>query len=113
MLLIYKGKDGNGVTVRLPKKSLADPVTIGRGQEASVKLNDSRASRLHASILFWDDAYIIRDFDSPNGIYVNDVRTKLSFIKPGDSVRVAGTEFRLVSSGSHDDITMEGISVEM
>lgn len=112
MLLIYKKRDGTDVTVRLSEESLRDPVTIGRGQEADVVLEDSRASRVHAAILRWDDTYVVRDINSANGVYVNDSRTKLSFIKPGDALRIADTDFRLISSGSQDDATMEGVSVE-
>lgn len=111
MLLIYKKEDGAEKTARIKEVSLGEPVTIGRGNEAKIKLDDTRASRVHASILYWDDAYIIRDLDSANGIYVNGQKVKLSFIKPGDTLRIGDTEFRLLSGGSRDDVTMEGFTV--
>src|SRR6266849_3306704 len=48
-------------------------VTVGRALDADIRVNDSRASRLHARIITEADAaggvprYLLKDLDSTNG----------------------------------------------
>lgn len=58
--------------------------------------NDSGMSAKHAVIMVRDGRFLIRDNDSTNGTYVNDIdifgKESLE-LHPGDRVRVGGTEF--------------------
>lgn len=51
-----------------------DPVAIGRGTEAAVRLEDPSVSREHAELLFKDDGVHIRDVGSRGGTSVNIMR---------------------------------------
>ena len=66
-LRIYKGSR-QGETIELGK----DEITLGRGDEVSVKLDDKNASRKHTSISIKDGQYVISDCKSANGTFVND-----------------------------------------
>jgi DNA-binding NtrC family response regulator len=75
-----------------------EPVHLGREPSHGVhlRLEDSRASRSHAEII-WSDVrreHWIRDRDSSNGVYVNGVRVRQRVLELGDVVRVGSTVFR-------------------
>jgi pSer/pThr/pTyr-binding forkhead associated (FHA) protein len=55
-------------TVRVPV-----PVTIGRGPPANVVLSDTRVSRLHARIDVAGGELCVRDLESRNGTWLNEL----------------------------------------
>jgi len=65
-------------------------VTLGRALEADVRVNDSRASRLHVRIITErDDAtgenrYRLKDLGSTNGTMVNGKLVEEAFLQDGD-----------------------------
>src|SRR5712692_1527493 len=69
-------------------------VTLGRALEADVRVNDSRASRLHARITTErDDAtgqnrYRLSDLDSTNGTLLNGRAIDEAFLQDGDKFEV-------------------------
>jgi pSer/pThr/pTyr-binding forkhead associated (FHA) protein len=80
-------------TVRLPL-----PITIGRSDDAQLRLNDPHASRLHAFIDVEEGTPFVEDLGSRNGTRVNarpiSGRTTLA---PGDDIRVGRA--KIVFSG--------------
>ena len=73
-------------------------VTVGRGQESSIFLDDVTVSRKHAEILRGDGGYRIRDVGSLNGTYVNRVRVDAVDLRNGDEIQVGKYRFRFVFS---------------
>ncbi len=77
-----------------------DQVTIGRAIEADVRLNDSRASRLHARISRSIDpetkqtTYRIADLGSTNGTTVNGDVVKEALLSDGDKIVIGDHLFR-------------------
>jgi hypothetical protein len=70
-------------------------VTIGRGPENDIALEDDFASVSHARVEPRPDGVWIEDVGSTNGTYVNGVRlTGSQMLQPGDVVRVGETEIR-------------------
>ncbi|MFN2481213.1 MAG: diguanylate cyclase [Pyrinomonadaceae bacterium] len=71
-----------------------DAVTLGRALEADVRVNDARASRLHARILTERDAetgevvYRVADLGSTNGTLLNGEPVKESVIRDGDKLTI-------------------------
>ncbi|MDX6403649.1 MAG: hypothetical protein QOH70_1104 [Blastocatellia bacterium] len=69
-------------------------VTVGRALDADIRVNDSRASRLHARILTEvDDAtnvtrYRLKDLDSTNGTILNGKRIDQALLQDGDKFEV-------------------------
>jgi pSer/pThr/pTyr-binding forkhead associated (FHA) protein len=73
-------------------------VTVGRGQESSIFLDDVTVSRKHAEIMQERSGYRIRDVGSLNGTYVNRVRVDSVDLRNGDEIQVGKYRFRFVIS---------------
>ncbi len=73
-------------------------VTVGRGQDSSIFLDDVTVSRKHAEIVRGEGGYRIRDVGSLNGTYVNRVRVDAVDLRNGDEIQVGKYRFRFVFS---------------
>ncbi len=71
-------------------------VTVGRGQESSIFLDDVTVSRKHAEIMRGERGFLIRDVGSLNGTYVNRVRVDSVDLRNGDEIQVGKYRFRFV-----------------
>jgi two-component system, cell cycle response regulator len=71
-----------------------DEVTLGRALEADVRVNDARASRMHARIDVMRDAgtgqrrFRITDLGSTNGTYLNGRPVAEAFLEDGDKLTI-------------------------
>ena len=89
-----------GELMAVPIPLERDEVTIGRAFEADVRLNDSRASRLHARITRHHgsaenaDVYRISDLGSTNGTTVNGEPITESALSDGDKIVIGDHLFR-------------------
>ncbi|MDQ4095807.1 MAG: ATP-binding cassette domain-containing protein [Actinomycetota bacterium] len=73
------------------------PVVIGR-EGADVVIADNEMSGRHAQVEPVGDGIGIRDLDSTNGTYVNNVRIEApTLLNPGNAVRLGQTWFEVVS----------------
>src|SRR6185295_6042376 len=69
-------------------------VTLGRALEADVRVNDSRASRLHARVITESDAqtgeirYWLTDLKSTNGTLLNGKPIERALLQDGDKFEV-------------------------
>lgn len=69
-------------------------VTLGRALDADIRINDARASRLHARIITETDAesgvtrYRLKDLDSTNGTILNGKRIDQELLHDGDKFEV-------------------------
>jgi pSer/pThr/pTyr-binding forkhead associated (FHA) protein len=70
-------------------------VTIGRSDEADVKIVDRFASGIHCRIHNRGNGYFVEDMDSTNGTYLNgsDLRGEAP-LSDLDEIRIGDTEFR-------------------
>jgi DNA-binding CsgD family transcriptional regulator len=76
-------------------------ITIGRGVDNDVTVDDPEASRRHAIIEQLGAASVVRDLSSRNGTWINGVRLSGDRpLKDGDEVRVGST--RIVYRGGPD-----------
>lgn len=62
--------------------------SIGRNPQCDIFLNDMTVSRLHASIAVRDGAYIIRDEQSFNGVWVNNASINNKVLAQDDFVQI-------------------------
>jgi pSer/pThr/pTyr-binding forkhead associated (FHA) protein len=85
--LIFQMGGGNHVDYEVP----ARPLTIGRSPEADLQIGDEKISRLHCGIRAEGDVFIIKDFGSTNGTFVNDQKIHESNLKFGDTIRIGHT----------------------
>jgi pSer/pThr/pTyr-binding forkhead associated (FHA) protein len=86
----------------------ADRVTIGRGAENDVVLNDAGVSRTHARIERQGDAWVLLDNGSANGTELNDAILKApQGLKLGDRIGVGPVTFEF-ATGDETRVTARG-----
>ena len=93
-------------------RELTTPVSIGREEGNSLRLNDERVSRFHAKIQFDNGEIILTDLESTNGTRVNGNIVQIRRLRPGDRVGVGRS---LLLFGSEQEInaryaTLSGIN---
>ena len=70
-------------------------LSVGRGAENDIALADDFASARHARIEPRRDGVWVADAGSTNGTYVNGSRLSKPYrLRPGDVIRVGGTDLR-------------------
>jgi pSer/pThr/pTyr-binding forkhead associated (FHA) protein len=69
-------------------RELATPVTIGREEGNTLRLNDERVSRFHAKVQFDNGEIILTDLESTNGTRVNGNVVQIRRLRPGDRIGV-------------------------
>jgi len=95
---------------------------IGRGRDASIKLEEEGVSRKHAQIVrYKDDLFLLKDLGSTNGTYINGKQVKSQVLNDGDRVQVGSVcilkfsyqddleeqfQQQLYASATHDALTM-------
>jgi hypothetical protein len=67
-------------------------ISIGRGLDNDLVIDDSRVSRHHAQITFRHGHYLLRDQRSTNGTFVNDQPVETVVLASGDRVSLGGFE---------------------
>jgi len=74
-------------------------LSIGRSQEADVRIEDRYASGLHARIFSRDGRTYVEDMSSTNGTLLNEAALHgEAELIDGDVVRIGDTEFRFEAS---------------
>lgn len=80
---------------------LSTPVTIGREDGNTIKLNDERISRYHLKLQEDNHKIVLTDLESTNGTKVNGEDIQVRILRDGDMISL-GRSLLLV--GSHSDI---------
>jgi hypothetical protein len=89
LLLLIRQKDGHIFALR-------DRLTIGRGKENKLVIEDNGISRKHAVIEPTSAGWLIRDLNSTNGTRLNGVRiTNAVILKAGDRLELGETILRM------------------
>ena len=73
-----------------------ETITVGRGPESDIFLDDVTVSRKHAEIERGEHGYRIRDVGSLNGTYVNRVRVDAVDLRNGDEIQIGKYRFKFV-----------------
>jgi len=84
---VTKGKDA-GKELVLQKAH----ITIGTLPENDLVLTDATVSRRHAVVEERTDGYLLRDLDSTNGAFLDNVKIREGYITPGSIIRLGQTE---------------------
>lgn len=70
-------------------------LTIGRGPEADVRIEDHFASGVHCRVYSQGPSYYVEDLNSTNGTYLNGSQLRgEALLSDLDEVRIGDTEFR-------------------
>jgi two-component system, NtrC family, response regulator HydG len=71
---------------------------IGRGTDCHISLPDPLCSRVHATLTFTPDGWVIRDNESRNGTLVNGQKVDEATVADGNTIRVGSAEFEFHES---------------
>lgn len=105
-LIIFSGKL-KGQRLVLPDRE----VVVGRDEDCQMRIASSLISRKHCSLKGTPEGVWVRDLESQNGTYVNDVAiTEPYLMKPGDILRVGSALFQVPRSKPAVRKEGEGIS---
>ena len=73
-------------------------LTIGRGLNNDIILEDTRVSRHHAQVRYRARRFWVADLGSTNGTYVNDQQVEEQALRDGDVVSLGGLELTFKES---------------
>ncbi len=83
---------------------VAGQLTLGRGDDAGLVIDDPEISRAHAVIAQTADGLEVRDLSSLNGTWVNGERIGVpTALAPGDVVKVGKTRIEVLTAGGPAD----------
>jgi two-component system, cell cycle response regulator len=82
--------------------ALKEVQTIGRGQQAEVRIRGDGISRQHARIISTDKEVFLEDLGSTNGTYVNGKRITRTVLKDGDKIQIGNSI--ILKFTYHDDL---------
>ena len=100
---VMRSGSNEGRTYQLEGEKLS----IGRDTSNKISINDSEVSRKHARLLWQGDGYLLEDFGSTNGTFVNGQRLSGStLLKVGDLVTLGETVMLLYESDYDPDATV-------
>lgn len=71
-----------------------EALSLGRGEDQDITLDDQGASRSHAILVKNDGQWMIRDTGSANGLFLNDRETRDAILHPGDRLQIGNTVLR-------------------
>lgn len=93
-------RDENQPAEQLPMPK--DDITLGRGEECELVLDNRNISRQHIRIYKEADRYFVQDLDSKNGTWVNNQQLKgRRELQNGDEMRLAATTYiQFIGSGA-------------
>ncbi len=66
-------------------------IRIGKRETNDLMVEDKTVSRNHLEIVAAEDSYLLRDLESTNGTFINDIRVKEAYLSPGDVIRLGNT----------------------
>lgn len=105
MLILQRGGEA-GLTWPLEHRT----VTIGRGEDCDIVLDDRQISRLHARVVWRGDHYEIEDLNSKNGTHLNgrDVAAPQP-LHDGDEIQIAlRYKLAFVDAGATAPLSFDG-----
>ena len=71
-----------------------DEIRIGSMDDNDVVVRDETVSRYHCKIVQEDTGYVLVDLRSTNGTFINKVRIREGFLKPGCTIGVGQSQLR-------------------
>lgn len=81
------------ITIKKGKEEISSfeidtTISIGRGGDADIQLDDATASTNHAIIDKEDGEFILKDLGSTNGTFLNKKKVTESELKSGDIIMI-------------------------
>ncbi|MBI3597263.1 MAG: GGDEF domain-containing protein [Nitrospirae bacterium] len=86
-------------------------MVIGRHQDTEIPIDDPMVSRKHAEVVREaDGTVVLRDLDSKNGTFFNDVKVRERVLMEGDLLRVGNSILRYVGPNSLEHLCQDEMS---
>jgi diguanylate cyclase (GGDEF)-like protein len=94
-------------------------LVLGRSSSADVQLDIDNVSRNHASIVRSARGWILRDLESTNGTFVNELPVRERLLRDGDQIRIGRAMIKFLTSNNveaqyHEEIyrlmTLDGLT---
>jgi pSer/pThr/pTyr-binding forkhead associated (FHA) protein len=86
--LLIKSEGG----ARVPPELAEELVTVGRGPDNAIRIDDPSVSDRHAQLQCVGDIYRLKDLDSTNGTLVNGQKINETALRFGDRIRFGKIE---------------------
>lgn len=80
-----------------------DRTVVGRGDDVSIPISDTRVSRHHFQILMQGNEAILEDLGSTNGTYVNGQRVAHHNLQNGDKIQISGSTIMKFAFGDEGE----------
>ena len=91
--LVYTDADGVDRSFAIG----AEPVTVGRNADCTIRSDDPRVSRMHARFFFDQQGLLwVEDLGSSNGIFVGPQKVQRSHVPPGEIVLIGSLMLRFL-----------------
>ena len=71
-----------------------DEIRLGSMDDNDVVIDDDTVSRYHCKIVQEDSGYVLVDLRSTNGTFINKVRVREAYLKPGCTIGVGQSQLR-------------------
>ena len=104
LLILHGEQKGDTIPITQGKN-----VIIGRGNDATFRIDDPHVSLCHCEIAFDGTAAILTDSASANGTWVNDQQVQKYELKAGDTLRVGSTQFSFQWTDGDEKTTQQWI----
>ncbi len=79
-------------------------ITIGAMEDNDLVVSDDTVSRYHCRIVQEETAYLLVDLGSTNGTFINRVRIKEAYLKPGCTIGLGNTEVKFHAADERVEI---------
>ncbi len=80
-------------------------ITVGAMEDNDLVVNDETVSRYHCRIVQEDASYVLVDLGSTNGTFINRVRVREGFLKPGCTIGIGNAEVKFHAADEKVEIT--------
>jgi pSer/pThr/pTyr-binding forkhead associated (FHA) protein len=98
--LVWERADGSHLQFPL----VSSPMTVGRDEDADIRVDEALVSRAHARIEKRGDSYVVVDLGSTNLTRVNGEVVLERELRHGDEVRFARAKCRFLAEGGPDPL---------
>jgi len=88
------------------------PLTIGREDNQLIQILDQGVSRAHAEVFRLGEMCFVRDLNSTNGTFVNDVKVTEELLKNADELLIGTTILMFVDPAPNEVSGGEGVEFE-
>jgi pSer/pThr/pTyr-binding forkhead associated (FHA) protein len=78
----------------------ADRITVGRVEDNTFQIADPSVSSHHCEVHLRGSEVLIRDLNSTNGSFINEVKIIEQVLKPGQTLRLGQVELKLEVPGA-------------